>query len=301
MAHSLPITLGLMLLFSCGDAEEDGVGSLSLRISGEEAALVGFPVPEEPALAFADGWSLKFERYLVSVGNVRLEDEAGSVGLAGSDTVIVDLTRSASQLVFEFDDLGAKRWERFSYDILPARTDARTVGEIPEKLVQRMIDEKLNYLIEGMAKKEDRELRFSWGLRNPTRNSECINSVDDTPGIVIRKNTVAEYEITLHLDHLFYDTLGDHDGVDMRFEAIAAVAEEGAEGWVIPFEKLKSQRLADLKDVEGNPLLDEEGAPLVYEPGSVPLEEPTLFHYLLAAAKSQGRFNGEGYCKNTDL
>jgi len=283
---------------ACGDAD-GGEGSVVFRISGEDAAHTGYPVPGEPELAFVDGWALRFDKYLVSVGNLRLEGADGAKGWAGTDSVIVDLVAGEPE-VFRIDGVEARRWERFSYEILPASEGARRIG-VADGDAQRMIDGGLNYLVEGTATKEGMDFRFSWGLVNPTRNHDCVDSQSGTPGVVVRNNATAEYAITLHLDHLFYDHLGDHDDADMRFDAVAAVAREIDGVRTIALDDLEGQRLADLRDANGGPLLDEHGERLVYDPHSVPLDDPNLRAYLLAAAKSQGRFNGEGFCSNVDL
>ncbi|AKU92045.1 putative lipoprotein [Vulgatibacter incomptus] len=286
-----------LLASACG-GDEGGTGSLTLNISGEEAAVTGYPVPGDDELAFVDGWAVKFDKYLVSVGNVRIEGADGKLAWDGEDAVIVDLVKG-EPVVFRMSGLGARRWERFGYDILPADPGSRVVGAVSEADRDRMVEGGFNYLVEGKAKKDGRELHFSWGLANPTRNHDCRNGVDGKPGVVIRNNADADYQITLHLDHLFYDHLGDHKDARMRFEPIAAMAVQEGTGWTIPFDALVEQRLANLKAADGSPLVDESGARIFYSPGSVPLADDNLRDYLLAASRSQGRFNGEGSCDNS--
>mgnify|MGYP001482654460 CR=1 FL=1 len=281
---------------ACGTDDDGGRGSLALTLSGEEAAEVGFPVPGAADLRFADGWSVRFDKYLVGVGNVRVGSTEGEWAIRDDEIVVADLT-AGEQPVFRYDDLPARRWDRFGYDILPPTAAARAVGSVSQEDLQRMIDGGFNYWIEGTASKGERMLSFAWGIAAPTRNDDCRNAADDSPGVVIRNNATAGYQITLHLDHLFYDQLGAHDGVEMRFDAIAAVARDGAIAW----EDLASQRLASLLDADGQPLLDEEGNRIVYDPLNVPLADNNLQEYLLAASRSQGRFNGEGTCDNRSL
>jgi hypothetical protein len=236
-------------------------------LSGEEAAQTGFPVPGVPELQFADGWSVQFDKYLVGLGNVRVAGADGEQALRDGETVVADLT-AGEQEIFRFDGLGARRWERFGYDIVAPGADTRVMGGVEDADVQRMADGGFNYWIEGTATKGAETVQFAWGLAAPTRNDDCINSADDSRGVVVRNNATAAYQITLHLDHLFYDRLGAHEGVQMRFEAIAAVAgDDGSIAW----DELAAQRLASLEDAAGAPLRDEEGALLVYDPESVPL------------------------------
>ena len=296
MRFPIPLLAAALALAGCGTDDDGGSGSLVLTLSGEDAAVTGFPVPGEPELAFADGWSVRFEKYLVAIGRVRVAGADGGKALQDDEIVVVDLTKGEQQL-FRFDDLPARRWERFGYDILPPTSETRVVGAIAGPDVARMVAGRFNYWIEGTATKGDETRTFAWGIAAPTRNDDCVDSADGKPGVVIRNNATATYQITLHLDHLFYDRLGSHEGVKMRFEAIAAVAQDG----VIAWEDLGQQRLASLVDTAGEPLRDEEGELLVYNPESVPLADRTLQHYLLAASISQGRFHGEGTCINRTL
>lgn len=287
-----------LILAACGGEEEAGAGDLTLAISGEEAAETGFPVPGSAELKFADGWELEFSRYLVGIGNVWIEGADGEVAVESDDTVLIDLTRSNGEIAYRFEALPARRWERFGYDIVAPTESTRSIGAIEDADRRRMIDGGYNYLVEGIARKDGVEHAFSWGLANPTRNRDCVNGADDTPGVVIRNNATAAYQITLHLDHLFYDRLGAHDGAGMRFEPIGAMWQDQAGRRVIAFESLAEQWLADFRDHDGGPLLDGEGARVTYDPGNVPVEPRHLQAYLLAAARSQGRFNGEGTCVN---
>ncbi len=291
--------VSIVLLVGCSD-DDGGTGSLTLQISGEEAAQTGFPVPDVPELAFADGWALHFERYLISLGNIRIAGADGEIAWNGDESVLVDLVQG-EPLIFQIEGLPARRWERFSYEILPASSASRRVGNLVDADVARMVEGGFNYLITGIATKAGETHHFSWGLTNPTLNHDCVDGSDDSPGVVIRNNADAAYQITLHLDHLFYEQLGDHDGAKMRFDAIAAMATMVDGVSTIAFDDLEAQRLSDLRDREGEALKDQEGQRVFYSAGSVNIGDANLRDYLLAAAKSQGRFNGEGVCVNTNL
>lgn len=293
--------LGAMALFAgCGDeTESGGAGRLTLTLSGEEAAEMGYPVDED--LSFADGWTVKFEKYLVSLGNVRVAGADGKTALKDNRVVVADLTLGETP-VFAFDGLPARRWERFGYDILAPDENSERASGVSEQDLQRMVAEGLNYVIVGTATRGDRVLHFDWGLAAPTANDDCIDG--SKPGVVVRNNAANPYQITLHLDHLFYDRLGDHEGEKMRFEPIAAMAVENGDRWEIPFERLADQDWAFPVDADGAPLLDEGGNRVEYWiPNGMALHggEDNLRGYLLTASKSKGRFNGEGACTNTDL
>ncbi|WP_437605387.1 hypothetical protein WMF20_30240 [Sorangium sp. So ce834] len=273
-----------------GSASEEG--SLALRVSGEDAAKKGYPVLKNGReLAFVDGWTVTFDKFIVSLGDIELRGADGASAFKDESIYVADLHRGDPTIAV-FEGLEARRWERFSLKTLPATPDAVNLNGVSQDDVERMASNGYNYWIEGAATKGGEAYTFSWGLVNPTRNSNCTNGLDGTDGFVVKSHATTEAEITVHVDHTFWDTLGS-EVADLRFDAIAAAA--GADGH-IDFEELDAQRLSDLKGLGGGPLLDESGAPIVYNPGSIPLEARTLKHFVLAASASQAHINGLGLC-----
>lgn len=70
---------------------EDGSPDLTVTISGEGAALTGFAFPPASSndLAFVDGWDVKFERILVTVDDIALNDNPD---VSSSDQSLVGAT-----------------------------------------------------------------------------------------------------------------------------------------------------------------------------------------------------------------
>ena len=189
--HSITGALALVLgAAACGTDEDGGRGNLQLSLSGEEAAEVGFPVPGSEELRFADGWSVRFDKYLVGIGNVRVAGGDGSVAVQDDEVIVTDLT-AGEQAIFRFEGLGARRWDRFGYDILAPDAGARSVGTVAEADLQRMVDGGYNYWIEGIAEKDGDAVSFAWGIAAPMHNDDCVNSADGSPGVVIRNNATA--------------------------------------------------------------------------------------------------------------
>jgi hypothetical protein len=281
------------MVIGCGGEDTSGgAGALAVRITGEDAAKTGFPVEEEgEAIAFADGWTVQFSKVLVSLGALDVRGADGAVAIESQGRWVADLHAGDASLPV-FEGLAARRWERFGYEIAAPDASTVTLGGVAQADVQAMIDGKFNYWIEGTATKGGDTYTFAWGLSNATRNTRCTNGLDGTDGVVIRSNTTTEAEITIHLDHLFWDTLGTEEA-SLRFDALAAAAEADKE---ISLEDLATQKLSDLKGLDGMPLVDAEGKPVVYNPGSVPLASQDLLSFMLASSASMGHLNGEGLC-----
>lgn len=283
---SLVVVLSISSACSSG-----GDGTLAVRVSGEEAAKRGLPLEDDgETIAFADGWSLQFDKYLVAIADVTLTNADGD-RVEDPAVYVTDLHLDDADIA-RFESIAATRWDGFSFSVRgPDDGDeVETRGDVAAEDLAAMQAGGYDMLVAGTATKGERVVTFEWSLANPSRNRDCTNGIDGSSGVIVRNNTVAAAEITFHVEHMFWDTLGSEQNTQ-RFEAIAAMAD--ADG-VIAFDDLREQRLADLRDADGDTLLDEDGAPLVYNPGSVPIDN--LRDFILAATRTEAHLNGEGLC-----
>ena len=280
--------LALAGLVGCGDGGASG--TLRLTLNGEEASREGFPVGEgEDRIAFADGWSVEFEKVLVSIVDVRLAASDGDEAGVAVDPIVADLHLGTPE-GWRLEGVPARRWDRFSYRFGAPTMDARRVNAVEDADLEAMVMGGHAFWIEGVARRDGQEVPFRWGLPVAVDNVRCVNGVDETDGLVIGEGGLSEAELTVHLDHLFFDSLASKEP-GMRFEAMAAVAGEGP----LTLEDLAAQSITDVRDAEGEPI-EVEGAPLIYDPGDTPLEARDLRGFVLAAARTMGHFQGEGHC-----
>jgi hypothetical protein len=282
------LTLGV----ACGDSGTAGSGVARVRASGEGAAKSGYPYDRQGVeIAFVDGWTLSFEKVLVSVSELELA--AGEDRVTSDRSWIVDLHLGDPELD-ELTELAPQRWDSFGF-VIEAPTAASEPGDgVDAADVDRMVDEELGYLVAGSATHPDRgTITFEWGLPIAVRHRNCTNGLDGTAGIVVRENSATDAEITIHMDHMFWDTLGT-EVAQLRFDPIwgADVDQDGT----VTTEELTDQRISALADPMGAPLLDEEGAPLVYDPGSLPLPDKNLYEFIQLSMASMAHLNGLGLC-----
>jgi hypothetical protein len=277
---------------ACGDSGTEGSGIARVRVSGEGAAKSGYPYDRQGVqIAFADGWTLEFEKVLVSLSELELA--AGEDSVASDRSWVVDLHLGDPELE-ELADLAPQRWESFGFVIAPPTATSEPGDGVASADLERMIGEGLGYLVVGSATHPDRgTITFEWGLPIAVRHRNCTNGVDGTAGIVVRENSATDAEITVHMDHIFWDTLGT-EKAQLRFDPIwGADVDENGE---VTTEELSAQRISALTDPKGAPLLDEEGAPLVYDPGSLPLPDKNLYEFILLSTASMAHLNGLGLC-----
>jgi hypothetical protein len=275
-------------MVGCGSG---GTGTLVVHASGEEAAEEGFPVDVgSEVLEFVDGWALQFQAILLSVISFELRDDGGATAGLDADPVVVDLRHGAPDL-WRFEGVPSGRWSDVRFRFGPPTAASRPVGPVDAALLAQMREGRRAMWIEATATHGADAVELVLGLPLWVLNALCENGLDGRDGIVVRSGGITEAEITVHLDHLFVDSLAD-DG-DMRFEPFAAMADEDGQ---VTLDALAGQSLSDLRDRSGDSI-EEGGEPIFYDPGSYDLAAPNLREFVLAAASSMGHFNGEGHCE----
>jgi hypothetical protein len=254
-------------------------------MSGEEGTQRGYP-----SHLFQDGWSVQFTKYLVSVGGFALTSASGE-RRTSSRHLVVDLQKGDVELT-GLEELPAGRWSA-GFEVRPPPDDAELPdGHVSAEDLARLRSRGYSYWLEGEAVKAGVGVySFAFGFPVNARMVDCINGTDGTLGIVVPENSTAEAEITIHAEHMFYDRLGTHRGVQLRFEAFAAT---GGADKLITSEGLAQQQILDLRGMNGGELLDAQGKPVIYEPGAY--EVKTLWEFVTQSIVDQAHLNGGGVC-----
>ncbi|WP_239013934.1 hypothetical protein [Archangium violaceum] len=260
-------------------------GEVRVTMSGGDGTQRGYA-----SHLFQDGWSVQFTKYLVSLGDFTLTSASGEKRTA-PEHVLVDVQKGDVPLT-GLKGLPAGRWG-VGFRVSPPREDTRLPdGNVSAEDLAMMRERGYSYWVEGVAVKKDVGVyTFRMGFPVDAHMVDCINGVDGTMGIVVPENSVAQAEVTIHAEHMFYDRLGTHRGVQLRFDAIAATADE--KGVITP-EGLATQDLLDLRDRNGGELKDDQGNPVVYEPGAYTVR--TLQEFVTQSVVDQAHLNGGGVC-----
>jgi hypothetical protein len=186
-------------LCACGseDGGQGGSGRVSFTVWGEE-----FIENEIPAHEFEDGWSVKFEQFSLSIGNVYVRDESGAEGGEISGLERFDLVEPGPQPLGSLA-VAARAWNEVGY----------AVSEVS---------------VSGTATRGDETRTFAWDFGNTTRYDDCVSDQDGrvVHGIVVPNGGDEVVELTIHGDHFFYDDLASADAVP-RFDAIASADSDG--------------------------------------------------------------------------
>jgi hypothetical protein len=214
-----------------------GDGTVNVTAYGESFIEDGIPAAEVD-----DGWAIEFTHFKVSIRDVTVADSAISVKKT---------TDLASSSQGEGHLLGSAKVTADDYT-----NSSFTIARVE---------------VEGSANKDSDTKTFSWVFDDATNYHECATTTK------VPADGEATFQITVHADHLFYDSL---------------VSEE---------PKVLFQALADA-DTDGDEEITEAelaGADIgAYDPGSEDGVDD-LWAWLVAQTRTLGHVDGEGHCHAT--
>lgn len=223
----------VLLLCACMAGCAAGEGEVEVRAWGESFIEDGIPADE-----LADGWAIEFARFEVELRDVSV----GGASLGDPDPIdLAEASEGRGQLI------GRAPVPAGEYDDAAFTLASATV--------------------EGSAQKDGVTKTFAWTFATPVDYVNC-ETLTDVP-----RDGVGELQITVHADHLFYDSLVSEEPA-LRFDAIAA-ADTDDDGEVTMAELAA----ADI------------GA---YDPGNLAIDD--LWSFLAAQAQTMGHVDGEGHC-----
>jgi hypothetical protein len=259
-------------LTACGDG---GTGDVKFTVYGED-----FIEKEIPAEDFEDGWSVKYTKFLVTLGELKVADGGGSVAAQSSTAKVYDVHRPGPVEVEHFTGLEAKDWSEVSYAIAPAAE--ATAGNATAEDVERMKAGGYSIYVEGTGTKGTETKRFAWGFTQNTLYEHCENP-DIGEGVTVPNGGEELVQLTMHGDHLFFDDLQSPEA-KMRFDAIAEADGFGIAGpdGVVTLQELE---MVDLTTLPRG----------TYGTGGVP-NVKNLREFVSALVRTVGHFRGEGEC-----
>ncbi|ADO68279.1 hypothetical protein [Stigmatella aurantiaca] len=259
-------------LTACGE----GTGDVRFTAYGED-----YIEKEIPASAFEDGWSVKFTKFLVTLGELKVANAKGEVAAESARARVYDVHKPGPVEVERFTGLDAKDWAEVSYAIAPSAS--ATAGNATEEDLARLKEGGYAVYLEGSAVKGAETKRFGWGFSQNTLYEHC-ESTDKGEGLTVADGGEEVVQLTIHGDHLFFDDLQSPDA-KMRFDALAAADVEG--GLTGPNGEITLEELAQV-DLTSLP----SGT---YGTGGVG-NVRNLRDFVNALVRTLGHYQGEGEC-----
>ncbi|HWA74534.1 MAG TPA: hypothetical protein VG937_19445 [Polyangiaceae bacterium] len=275
---------------ACSDPASSGQGTERFTTWGEDFIENGIPAGDGTS-GFVDGWSLKYEKFLVNFSNIKVADAAGHVVASLDRPRFVDNVRPGVKELSTFPGLSAKAYQQVSYEIVPATVDSQLVGDTDSDDLAMMVARGLSLYAAGEATKPDpddatKTMRktFRWGFQTRTSYRNCHSAEENgvsIEGVVVTNNQTDVSELTTHGDHFYYDSLQSGDNAkptSIRFAEKAAADDAGdADGEITLAELCRARIDPSLYNLSGLP-----GA--------------TIGDFVISLARTVGHFRGEGEC-----
>lgn len=259
--------VGALALTGCGAVEAGA--ELTVRAWGEEYIEEGIPATE-----FGDGWSVKFDQFLVNLGTVEVAQAGTEPALTDAQFQVFDLARPSGgqgQLVTA-SEVPAGAYTDTRYQIYPA-SGGSAAGNASAADLKMMQDGGYSVFVSGSATKGDVKKTFAWGFGTRTSYAGCESKGEvaaDAPGTV---------QITVHGDHLFYDDLFSEEPM-LLFGLIAQADDDGDADGAISQAELEAVDLRALAN---------------YQVGSTDIAD--LWHFIEHLTTTLGHIDGEGHCE----
>jgi len=182
--------LPLVLLAACAQADLP----MNFVAWGEDAAAEGIP-----ASAFVDGWEVTFSEVAIGFGHIHLTNPNNGNEFAESDEEqVVELAGEASPVAMR------------AINTVSGRQD------LTFELSEIEAGETHHFVGEGTL--GDQTVGFNLHFDVPVVYDLCTNGADGSQGIVGEENGTVE--LTAHLEHLFFNSLGTEEA-QLAFQAIA--------------------------------------------------------------------------------
>jgi hypothetical protein len=295
----------LVFLSGCGDDDSDasrGQGNLTVQLGAEETITDGLDPGDGPENV-VDGWTVRFDKYVVAIGDVTLRSDAENLDERSSTRLAFDLTSVPQSGVplTEFFDIEATEYNFFGYALVPAG-DAERDPTVSESDFEAMKDANASYLIEGFIEKSDGESCPPGGeCRAATRVDfrflvpahvvfgPCQMEDVPTPGVTVTSSGTSSAGITIHGDHMLFDAFPTGDEIVSRRAQWIADADVDGSG-TVDYAELEAIQGADLSALF--PVAEYSLG--TWTNTNSPIESAADF--LRNQVSTQGHYNGEGEC-----
>lgn len=263
-----------LALLGCGADQ----GTVTFSTWGEEYIETGIPASE-----FADGWSVQYSKFLVTLGAVRVADDRDAVGAEMEASRLFNHVSPGVKEVVSFPDLEAKAWTRVSYQLVASGAGTELGEGATDADLALMKQGGYTVYAEGEASRGSEKKTFKWGFALPTAYTECKGDKDgkETFGVLVTSGGTDQVELTIHGDHLFYDDL-QAANARLRFTALAA-ADADADGEVT-LEELALVKLVSIDPANG-----------AYGTGAAG-DVNDLGAFVKDLSRTVGHYRGEGEC-----
>lgn len=281
--HSI-LLLALSGALGCGgDSAGSSPGTVSLSIWGEDYIADRIPPLMGTTVGFENGWTVRYTRFLVNVGDFTVAASDGTAGGALAAMRVYDLKTTVTPFAIgRLSGVPSRRMDRVSYRIGPANA-ASTAGNATADDVTLMKTGGYSVYVEGEGTRTGATVRFRWGFTQNVHYESCT-SPDHSAGLAVPSGGNVDAQLTIHGDHFFYDDL-QSDTARLRFDAVAAAdaAPVGNGDGTVTLDELARVDLTTLPSSQ-------------YGGGDMGRVR-SLRDFITTISATIGHFDGEGHCQ----
>lgn len=259
------------------------------------------PARDEGEPGISDGWSVRYDRFVVSMGQFSAARRARPSGkkIELPSVHVVDFVRApASGLTIgTLEQVAAERWDRVGFAMPRATASAIRADFTSQSDYDAMVQGGLTLLVEGRlftneaacaAESRDRAQckTFRFAVVAPTAFADCANEEGDA-GFAIPTGGTQVVKPTVHGDHWFFTNITQGAEVTSRKAQWLADADEaGNQDGDITLDELRSLPAATAFPASAGYNLS----------GGFRGPIATAYDYLIEQASTLGDWNGDGEC-----
>lgn len=291
MSGALGALGALALTTACSSSNDSGDsagnGAVQIFVVPEDSVREGLE-PGTDGENIQDGWTIRYDRYLVTVGNFRAKRSDTGASIGDPRVFVLDLLNAPSSgyVVSELSGIAAGRWDKFGYDVANAKPGAITLAPTKQTDVDFMIAGGYSVYFEGSAEKGSDKISFKWGFAAGTSFDDCATD-DGLPGFAVPNGGTVQVKPTLHGDHQFFDNVTQGVEITKRLAEWVKTCDADtnkeltiAELKACPIAKALPTPPYDLTSVR-----DQDGDGVI-----------TVFDYVSTQMRTFGDFQGDGEC-----
>ena len=196
-----------LLAASCGSDDTSDTGSVQIFVVPEDTISDGLE-PGADLENIQDGWTISYDRYLVTIGRFRAARSDTGEKLSDPTEYVLDMKNAPTSgyVTKEFRDVAAVRWDKFGFDVPNAKEGMKTLAPTKQADVDFMISNGYSVYYEGSASKGDDTISFKWGFAAGTSFDDC-STEDGIPGFAVPSGGTVQVKPTIHGDHQYFDNI----------------------------------------------------------------------------------------------
>jgi hypothetical protein len=277
---------GLLAGFAACGNEDGGPGRLRVLLAAEDTISEGLTVGTDAEQS--RDCPVTYSKYVVALGRVKMMRSEDGAARNDPAVFIADLKQLGTQSLplATFEEVPSGQWDKFEYEHVAAAADTQPLGTVAAADLQAMRDKGLTHLIEGSAACPARNVRFTFEVVAPARFYDCES--DGEPGVSVGSGGGSAATVTLHGDHLWFDSLPTgSEGTVMRRAAWLVRADADANGMLTTSDLAAVPAEVAFPSSEG------------YSLGGATISN--ALDFVKAQLVTQGHLNGEGECSWTAL